>query len=294
MKWVAAVLMIVNVVIFLGVSDRQVESALRESDFKPDVNRESMMLLQETLPTISGDPELQDPDEAQAPTLITAPDVSSDSDLQSNAIEDNELAMVDVDIVEVDINDGVNITVTDGAVPDSSSEPSEETQEGREIALAAPPGQFSCYRVGPFKDKSIWQGARQWVTDQGLEFVAVRSESRELRAVRVYVGPFDSINAAQQDVDRLDSKELDFFVYLRDNGEARISLGYFTQEELAAKFVDYLSTQDIEAKSQPEYRTLGPFDWMDIKVKGTSRWDFLERDWQDAGVKVTERQCTSG
>lgn len=294
MKWVAAVLMIVNVVIFLGVSDRQVESAFRGNDFKPDVNRESMMLLQETLPINTGDQELRGPDEAQTPTLVTAPDVSSDSDLQSTVIEDNELAMVDVDLVEVDTNEDVNITVTEEAVPDSSSEPSEETQEGREIVLAAPPGQFSCYRVGPFKDKSIWQGARQWVTDQGLEFVAVRSESRELRAVRVYVGPFDSINAAQQDVDRLDNKELDFFVYLRDNGEARISLGYFTQEELAAKFVDYLATQDIEAKSQPEYRTLGPFDWMDIKAKSTSRWDLLERDWQDAGVKVTERQCASG
>jgi hypothetical protein len=289
MKWIAAVLMIVNVVIFLGVSDRQVESALRSNDFKPDVNRESMMLLQETLPINLVESETQDPDQAQAPTLITAPDVSSGSDLLSTAIEDNEMAMVDVDT-----NGGVNITLTEGAESGPNSEPSEETQEGREIALAAPPGQFSCYRVGPFKDKSIWQGARQWVTDQGLEFVAVRSESRELRAVRVYVGPFDSINAAQQDVDRLDNKELDFFVYLRDNGEARISLGYFTQEELAAKFVDYLSTQEIEAKSQPEYRTLGPFDWMDINVKSTSRWDLLERDWQDAGVKVTERQCTSG
>ncbi|MGI9317160.1 MAG: hypothetical protein ACR2QW_07530 [bacterium] len=282
MKWLAAVLMIVNVVVFLGVSDRQIESSYQQNEFKPDVNRESMLLLKEVSPTDQSDTNPLILADGESPTLITAPDIGSEPD-KSSEIDGAVTPNTGNDLTsQTDVNGPVSV---DGMV-----------LEGSEISVASldlntAPGQFSCYRVGPFKDQSAWGSARQWVTDQGLEFKPVRSESRELRAVRVYIGPFASITAAQQDVDMLDQKELDYFVYLRDNGEARISLGYFTQEELAAKFVNYLSTQNIEAKSQPEYRTLGPFDWMDIKVVSTSRWDLLERDWDDDTVKISERNC---
>lgn len=280
MKWLAAVLMIVNVIVFLSVSDRQIKSTYPQSSHKPDVNRESMLLLKEVLPTEKQNSESQGISQGEAPALVTAPDIGS--------ISGDESAMT----AEVGSD-----TSNDQASGDASGT-NEIGLQGSQTSVASldissPPDDFSCYRVGPFKDQSSWRNARQWATDQGLEFTPVRSESRELRAVRVYIGPFVSISAAQQDVDMLDEKELDYFVYLRDNGEARISLGYFTQEELAAKFVNYLSGQNIEAKSQPEYRTLGPYDWMDLRLKSTSRWDLLERDWQDGDVKVSERFCTA-
>jgi hypothetical protein len=280
MKWLAAVLMIVNVVVFLGVSDRQVKSAFPQSDNKPDVNRESMRLLKEVLSVENKVSDDQDFNDREPPTLITAPDIGSES-----------IGEIEKDAASAsDTNEQQSTRETPGAV--------EIGLQGSQTSVASldissPPDDFSCYRVGPFKDRSSWGDARQWAIDQELEFTPVRSESRELRAVRVYIGPFAAISAAQQDVNMLDEKELDYFVYLRDNGEARISLGYFTQEELAAKFVDYLSSQNIDAKSQPEYRTLGPYDWMDLRLKSTSRWELLERDWQDEDVKVSERSCTA-
>ena len=278
MKWLAAVLMIVNVVVFHGVSDRQIKSTFPQSNNKPDVNRESMLLLKEVLPVVKQGSDIQDFSNGESPTLVTAPDIGSESGGENATDVSNESAANDRRATE-DASDSVEIGLQGSQTSMAS------------LDISSPPDDFSCYRVGPFKDRSSWTDARQWVIDQGLEFTPVRSESRELRAVRVYIGPFVSISAAQKDVDMLDEKELDYFVYLRDNGEARISLGYFTQEELAAKFVNYLSSQNIEAKSQPEYRTLGPYDWMDLRLKSTSRWSLLERDWKDDEVKVSERPC---
>ena len=285
MKWLAAVLMIINVVVFLGVSDRQIETPINPADYKPDVNRESMLLLKEVLPSDQLQSDSSGIPNADAPTLVTAPDISALSEGGAESAKSPTRAP--------DMASGELVSTEDSTETDQIGLQGSETSAAS-LDISTGPGEISCYRVGPFKDQSSWRNARQLVTDMGLAFTPVRSESRELRAVRVYIGPFASITAAQQDVDMLDEKELDYFVYLRENGEARISLGYFTQEELAAKFVNYLSSQNIEAKSQPEYRTLGPYDWMDVTLQSTSRWELLERDWQSAEVKVSERPCQPG
>ena len=92
-------------------------------------------------------------------------------------------------------------------------------------------------------------------------------------------------------MDMLGQRERDHFYYLRE-GKARISLGYFTQEELALRYVEYLqSQQGVEARSQPEYRTLGPYFWMDVRVESGFLDRLLERDWQSEGVRVSEKAC---
>lgn len=221
MKWVAGILMIMNVLLFLRIGDHQVSA--EQSQLKPDVNRESMLLLKEVSPV-----------------------------LESN------------DKVEVVAKSGGNIK--------SSAD-------------------WSCYRVGPFKQQSVWDNAKQWAGVVGLEFDSVRSESRELRAVRVYLGPFDSIAKAQPEVAILKQKQLDYFVYLQADNQARISLGYFTQQQLANKFVAYLSSQNIDVKSQPEYRTIGPFDWMNVKINSAISNRLLVHDWGSAEVAVATTSC---
>ena len=46
-KWFAAILMILNVIVFLRVSDRQVENGFVKNVHRPNVNKESMLLLKE-------------------------------------------------------------------------------------------------------------------------------------------------------------------------------------------------------------------------------------------------------
>jgi len=278
MKWIAAILMILNVLVFLGISDRQVEYVADPEELQPDVNGDSMLVLKEVYPELNESDQPSSGTSGGVPLIVTGGD-----DLPETVISDDTLATVEVS----------------GQGEATLVETEENVQES-EIDLAAlvpaesgslPTG-LSCYRIGPFKSGSIWSRANSWVQSQDISITPVRSESRELRAVRVYVGPFESIAAAQGDVEALKQKELDYFVYLRDDNQARISLGYFTQEELSIKFVDYLKTQNIEAKSQPEYRTLGPYDWMDVEIEGERRGLILDREWGDEEVLTVERECT--
>jgi len=278
MKWFAAILMIANVVIFLGVSDREIENIASQGDARPDVNKESMLLLKEVAP------EPAAPDGVEFSATITAPNVSVETDLPTTSVASEDVASISIDEL------GAATVTIPGDI--------EQAAPGSQIAVVAAADEssadWSCYRIGPFKDLSLWRTAQDWVTDRGLGYQPVRSESRELRAVRVYVGPFASISAAQPAIENLKQRELDHFVYLKDGGEARISLGYFTQEELAVKFVDYLVSQQIEAKSQPEYRTLGPFDWMDVKISSGARGVLLSRDWGSDVTTIDEQPCPQG
>ncbi len=291
MKWVAALLMVANVLLFLGVSDRQVESAVVRSDARPDVNRESMRLLKETEAGVDREPG--NGDASPAGDGASASGVGADAagdGLPATVLEGDDVALVTID------SDGI---ARREAEPDndaaSGGSPSPAAGEApadgsAESAALAPATDLSCYRVGPFRNTNDWEAAVAWVDGQGWTWEQVRSESRELRAVRVYIGPYESIGAAQPTIDMLKDKDLDHFVYLRES-QARISLGYFTQEELADKYVDYLTGLGIDARSQPEYRTLGPFDWMDLSIDSAMRRGLGNHQWGDEGVHVTEKPC---
>ncbi|MBX2869436.1 MAG: hypothetical protein KTR18_12210 [Acidiferrobacterales bacterium] len=280
MKWIAAILMVANVLIFLGISDRQVEYVADQQELSPDVNGDSMLLLKEVYP--------ENAELAQSDLLlgasdgVVAPVIATGEDLPETIVSDDSIASLEVD------EQGLTQRI-DEAEPEEQSDTLIAALVPAEITEG--PANLLCYRIGPFKNKSLWNRATGWVESQKISMNPISSESRELRAVRVYVGPFDSIAAAQTDVEVLKQKELDYFVYLRDDNQARISLGYFTQEELSIKFVDYLRTQNIEAKSQPEYRTLGPYDWMDIEIDSSARSVIRDRDWGDKEIEVIERDC---
>lgn len=289
MKWLAAILMVVNVLIFLGISDRQIESPVGVGDIRPDVNPESMLLLSEVVSestasrdsaTVAGDGNEASVGEAGAANS------SSGDGLPTTVLEGGQLARVTIG------DDGVvNREAPGGAflAPQGTGDDGGDSTASAENPEHAK-SDTVCYRVGPFRDSGEWQDTVAWVEQQALPWEQVRSASRELRAVRVYIGPYESISAAQPTIELLKEKGLDHFVYLRE-GSARVSLGYFTQEELATKYVNYLTGQGIDARSQPEYRTLGPFNWMDIRVKRSSIDGLLEKQWAADDVKVSEKRC---
>ena len=230
MKWVAALLLVVNVAVFLGISNRQVESAQFQGETRQDINRDSMLLLKEAVP----DGEIRrEPPDAPAPLAAGA--------------------------------ESVNL----------------------------PQGEHVCVLVGPFRQDEHWDGAREWVEQQPWASARVHRASRELRAVHVYLGPFGPGESAQSAMEMLGQKDLEHSYDLRD-GKARISLGYFTQDELALRYVEYLQDdRDVDARSQPEYRTLGPYFWMDVSAESGYLGQLLERDWLAGGVRVSEKACDS-
>lgn len=243
MKWIAATLMVVNVLIFLGVSNHQADSEQFRDEARPDVNRDSMLLLKEVVP---------DGEDGERTQNASVPGTGGPATVASGGTGGTG----DTDVLS---GDG------------STTE-------------------YSCALIGPFVQDEHWDAASGWIEDQPWARTRIRSANRELRAVRIYLGPFESREAAQPTMDLLKKKELDHYYYVSE-GKERISLGYFTQEELALRYVKKMKTEGFDAHSQPEYRTLGPFYWMDVRVERGLLDRLLERDWQAEGVRVTERTC---
>ncbi len=285
MKWFAALLMIANVTVFLWASGRQGPNDEISVVSTPDVNKEGMLLLVETgklkqIGIIENSEQSEINISAIQENLANAQNadniVQSDLDPEADSSQTGE--NTEVQTITSQATDAVNSSITTSAEIDSNY---------GDIQVIAQ----SCYRVGPFKKEESWQAAIDWMTQNEFSFVHVASESRELRAVRVYLGPFASIGSTAQTVEDLKQKSLDHFVYLEESGSARISLGYFTQQELATKFLEYLESIEVEANSQPEYRKLGPFNWMEIPVGSVEESQIISHDWSEANVGLSRVNC---
>lgn len=259
-------LMILNVAVYLWASSRQTEAVEVEIQASPDVNKEGMLLLSET----GGS-------RAVEVAASLAAGGSGGSDSQQRAADGT-----------LGLGSGDNLIITEDLI-EENSKAGDLTQTVSVIPPAS--GKPGCYRIGPFKKPDSWQAAQDWLTEQAIAFKPVTSESRELLAVRVYLGPFASGSAIDASVSLLKEKNLDYFVYQVDNGASLVSLGYFTQQELATKFLSYLSSINVNANSQPEYRKLGPFNWMEIPAESAGL-DLLQRhDWLENDVGLSQLDC---
>ena len=302
MKWVAALLMIVNVAVYLWAGGQHVTVDVPASISKPDVNKEGMLLLSETgslkqIGSIEGT--------EQSVSALIEPNL----DEGENQIQNHDQVKVDVpesSSTSEDLQDDqpiiTGLTEDDSSalqIQQSGSELTETGEETADAGMVQQPVELAqaqvtenfCFRLGPFKKQESWEAATKWMEQNDYEFRQVTSDSRELRAVRVYLGPYDTIISAQSSVAQLKEKNLDHFVYLIDNEQARISLGYFTQEELAAKFLTYLQSIEVDAKSQPEYRRLGPFNWMEIPAAGVDQNRISTHNWIEPTVDFSKVDC---
>ncbi len=284
MKWLAALLMIVNVVVYLWASGHQVTVNETAIISKPDVNKEGMLLLGENgnlkqfgniagyQPSASAFVELAQ-DQTKKPG-------SNEADLQ-----DSQQTAANTD-TQSQQSDSVPVENEDSTSSADATSAKTELKQATPRIIAQ-----SCYRLGPFKKEESWQAAKKWMGQNGIEFRYVTSESRELQAVRVYLGPYSSILSTEPVVRRLKGKNLDHFVSLAENGSVRISLGYFAQQELAAKFLTHLQSIDIQAKSQLEYRQLGPFNWIVIAVDSVEQNRVTAHDWVEPTVGLSRVNC---
>jgi hypothetical protein len=299
MKWIAALLMIVNVAVYLSAGGEHVTVDVPASISKPDVNKEGMLLLSETgslkqFGSIEGTRQsvstLIEPNQDQGQSQIQKLDQVKVETPQATSTSE-ELQDDQPTITGLAEEDSPAFQIQQSATDlDETGEAAEVGQLQQPVELAQVVENF-CYRLGPFKKQETWQAATEWMGQNNYEFRQVTSDSRELRAVRVYLGPFDTIISAQSSVAQLKEKNLDHFVYLIDNEQARISLGYFTQEELAAKFLTYLQSIEVDAKSQPEYRRLGPFNWMEIPAAGVDQNRVSTHDWIEPSVEFSKIEC---
>lgn len=243
MKWVAGLLLVANVVVYLWATSGE-SGAGPGASAKPDVNADAMRLLHEIPPSGAAD-------ERRAPADAAAAQIAAvrDADIEPSGIDARH--------------------------------------------TAAPGARRSCHRIGPFKGGDDWSSATRWMRAQRFTYQAIRSERRKTRVVRVYLGPFDSQAAAAPALERLKETDFDHFIET-DPADRRIyiSLGYFTQEALAAKYVAHLLERDIKARSRDDYRDIGPHDWMEMSVNAADRRGLLlSRNWAEQSAVVVEVDC---
>lgn len=271
MKWIAAVAMICNVVVYLWASGRQMETHEIQTSASPDVNKEGMLLLREvgSLKKIG---------------IIASSKLESVLADGSNELKEESVSLSEEGVTVLD--DGSASIISEELLIEDGTNDSLEP-----INSAILSDVEQCYRIGPFKKDSSWGLAQKWMRDQGVEFEHLTSESRELRAIRVFLGPFVNQSDVNSAVSLLKGKSLDHFVYQVENGSTRVSLGYFTQEELANKFLNYLQGIKVIAKSQPEYRTLGPFNWMQFNNSGSNLKALQQHQWNEAKVGLSQLDC---
>ncbi|MEA3292627.1 MAG: SPOR domain-containing protein [Pseudomonadota bacterium] len=295
MKWLAILLMIANVALYLWMSGHQGESGIGDMPAKPEVNRSGMLLLSEirkpaaeaivvresNVPA-SGQPPAPAGSAAEIgdkapPALVATPD-RGEAAVQKAAPEKE--AVGDGNTAEPQRPTLRHPTAAPAPTTPAVTPAQQNTEQ-----------ETACFRVGPFKVKQLLNAVSIALRQEGVRFRVVQSKGRELKATRVYLGPYASRAEAGAMIERLKSMGLPAYIYRSDGGQLRVSLGYFTQEGLATKYTAALEQKGVQAKIEPEFKMLGPFDWLEIRVRRGDAGSIKGRNWGEREVEVKTVAC---
>ncbi len=123
----------------------------------------------------------------------------------------------------------------------------------------------SCYRIGPFSDESGSIQAGESLNELSVPYTALTIKKREVRAYRVYLGPFNTSEQIERQRNILRSSGInEHYVKSERAAQDLISLGLFSQQARADEFMRELINKDVRAKTRPENRTLGPTYWLEL------------------------------
>ncbi len=123
----------------------------------------------------------------------------------------------------------------------------------------------SCYRIGPFSDESGSVKAAETLNELLIPYKALTIKKRDVRAYRVYLGPFSSAEQIERQRNVLRNSGInEHYVKSEPTAQDLISLGLFSQQARADQFMRELIDKDVRAKTRPENRTLGPTYWLEL------------------------------
>lgn len=256
MKWIAAFFMVVNVAVYLWLDGHPSLTEQSDTQVSPDVNRQVMVLLDE-VDDVSVSAEQATP--AEASGIPDTSELSGQENQPEMAVDDAQTELA-------------GLKATDDDPP-------------------ADPLLMTCFRIGPFRDDQTWQSAVAWMGRSDIDFRHVVSEQRGFQAVRLYLGPFTRDEEVDVAVKDLEGKQIDYYMYRLDNQAVQLSLGYFTQAELAERYLKHLWLKGIQAKSQTETGTLGPYNWMETQTGERDTALLREYDWPGEDVQLASISC---
>jgi len=185
--------------------------------------------------------------------------------------------------------------VMDKQEPEVNQQPRGEQQVEQQPVLADQPPSL-CLRIGPFYDKKLAEKTENRLQSMSLLVSSRTVKAREIRAYRVFLGPFET----RSEIDRL-RKELiskgikDHYVKRESGQKDIISLGLFIQKSGAKSLVDQLKRNNVPARSKPEDRVMDPTIWLELKDTAANQKVQPElaaiNTWGDARTRLSEYPC---
>lgn len=162
--------------------------------------------------------------------------------------------------------------------------------------LSAPNEGRRCVRIGPFSSSAVASLAAQKLDAMSISHSRRTVGSREIRAYRVFLGPFESDSAMEVQRRLLEAGGVeDYYVKPDTDGSPGIiSLGLFSQRDGAEVMRRNLADDNVEAKLRTEERLLEPNFWLEIDdpavADGTPR-ELAEASWGENDVRVRRYKC---
>ena len=156
-------------------------------------------------------------------------------------------------------------------------------------------GANSCYRIGPFSDEGGSIKAVETLNKLSVPYTALTIGKREVRAYRVFLGPFNTSEQIERQRNILRSSGInEYYVKSERATEDLISLGLFSQQARADEFMQELIKKDVRAKTRPENRTLGPTYWLelhDVKSNPETLGILRETQWSGDRARLRVFPC---
>lgn len=153
-----------------------------------------------------------------------------------------------------------------------------------------------CARIGPFVDSAVMAVAAQKLDALSLPYTRRTVKAREIRAFRVYLGPFQSQSAVEAQNRLLEAAGVEDY-YVKDNeedGGQIISLGLFSQRDGAQVLRQRMLRRDVRAKLRTEDRVLESNFWLEIDDPAIARdipEALTEARWGEKDARVRQYDC---
>ena len=167
-----------------------------------------------------------------------------------------------------------------------------EVKAGDESSRDGPPG---CLRIGPFVSSAVVTLAAQKLEAMSLSYTRRTVKSRQIRAFRVFLGPFQSESGMETQRRLLEAAGVeDYYLKRNEEGGGIISLGLFSQQDGAEVMRGKLSRQDIETKLRTEERILQPNFWLEIDDPAVAREippELAGASWGEQEARARRYKC---
>lgn len=152
-----------------------------------------------------------------------------------------------------------------------------------------------CFRVGPFPTESDMSRIGERFAELRIPYRQRTVPPREIRAHRVYIGPYTTAVDIQAQRNLLRASGVsEHYVKHEGGGRDIISLGLFAQKKGAETLVKQLQAKNIKALVRPEDRVLASNYWVELRIEESdqrARAALEQISWPGSRAKLRQYPC---